>query len=156
MEFTSPTDESHGRETGISSLWFIWPASIIHWMEFNCTVEVPVALWGLWKTLENQFKSKGLFCRCLQLCRDCTTSCLHNSTDIIDFVVVKMVRLDDLLRLFLDYEGNEEPSLQKVCLTKGLTENKSCLFCSMTVTKMYCLMAAWLNNLECDNEQFNG
>lgn len=77
---------------------------------------------------------------------------LVNSTDIVDFVPAKMVRIDDLLRLFLDYEGNEELSLQKVCLTKGLTENKNCLFSRMTVTKTsYCLMAACLNNETMNN-----
>ena len=147
MEFTLPMAESHGRQTGISRRWFIWPPSITHWKEMNYTVEVPAFLQGLWKTLENRFRSKGLFCRCL---KDCAISCVSHSTDVVDFVLVKMARLDDCLRLFRDYE---ELSLQKVCSTEGLNENKSCLFSRMTVTEIYyCLMAAWLNNLEWDNE----
>lgn len=64
-----------------------------------------------------------------------------------EFALVKMVRLEDLLRLSLDYEGNEL-SLLKTCLAKGLTENEICLFSKITVTKIcYCLIAAWLNKL---------
>lgn len=71
-----------------------------------------------------------------------------------------MARLGgDLLRLFLGYEGNEQLSLQKVCQTKSkhelLVEKIQvkmhiyiCIYCLLD----YCLMAAWMNNLELDLE----